>query len=82
MTASDHDLARQVAAMRTELREMRRLLEQVAHAIQAARQPYGTPQQLPDGTRFLPGSGHLDDTRPLSPDAKAALAQLDAQEPT
>lgn len=60
-TPTSHDLARQIAAMRTELREIRRLVEQLA------TQPTTTTtdtasegvQHLPNGAMFLPGTGTI-----------------------
>lgn len=55
-----HDLTRQIAAMRTELREIRRLLENLA--AHTTTTPDTTPegvQHLPNGAMFLPGTGTI-----------------------
>lgn len=66
--------------------DLDRLEHKLDHIIQLLRHTPPTtngPRTLPDGTRFLPGTGTLDQdpNRPRSPELQAAIAEWERDHP-
>lgn len=78
---TDTETTRQLAAMRTELAQVRRLIETLATTISRLTPTTDTPPEgvrtLPNGDTFIPGTGTITNHHTLSPEAQAALNQLD-----